>query len=164
MALDVVNAFNSANWSIIIKVLQNKGVPAYLRHIIHDYLNNKNLLYGKGKNRKITNKLGYGPHIGSAAAKARQIASALERILSNVRGARHDKRKIMASIVQNQLLYGAPVWAEAFVYKKNVNTLLSPQRKIALRTALAYRTVSTEAILVISGIISFNSTRKTKKL
>jgi hypothetical protein len=37
VALDVANAFNSANWDIIVKSLRNKGVPEYLRNIIRDY-------------------------------------------------------------------------------------------------------------------------------
>jgi hypothetical protein len=59
----------------------------------------------------------------------------------------------MASTVQNQLLYGAPIWAGAHVYEKNVNTLLESQRKIALRVAMVYRTVSTQAIMVVAGMV-----------
>lgn len=73
-------------------------------------------------------KLGYGSHIRYAAVKAGKTAGALERILPNVRGAKQDKRKIIASTVQNQLLYGAPIWAGALKFQNNINTLLGPQR------------------------------------
>jgi len=102
---------------------------------------------------ELSKKLGYGTHIQAAAVKVGKTASALQRILPNVRGTRQCKRKIMASMVQNQLLYGAPIWAGALVYEKNVNTLLGPQRKIALRVAMAYRMVSTQAIMVVAGMI-----------
>jgi len=277
VSLDVANAFNSANWDIIVKALRNKGVPEYLRNIIQDYLNNRYLIYGVGKKRKVTcgapqgsvlgptlwnimyddllqmdlntqrlgltghssaglvafaddvtltvtgrttdiledranealekvstwmkandlklavdktecvmltkkrgykepiftlngtivqpkesfrylgielsKILGYRTHIQAAAVKAGKTASALQRILPNVRGARQCKRRIMASTVQNQLLYGAQIWAGALRYENNVNTLLGPQRQMTLRVAMAYRTVSTQAIMVVAGMI-----------
>jgi len=277
VALDVANAFNSANWDIIVKALRNKGVPEYLRNVIQDYLNNIYLIYGEGKKLKVTcgvpqgsilgptlwnimyddllnmdlntqrlgltghssaelvafaddvaiivtgrttdiledranealekvstwmkandlklavdktecvmltkkrgykepiftlngnivqpkeslryleielsKKLGYGTHIQAAAVKAGKTANALQRILPNVRGARQCKRRIMASTVQNQLLYGAQIWAGALGYEINVSKLLGSQRQIALRVAMAYRTVSTQAIMVFTGMI-----------
>jgi len=38
-------------------------------------------------------------------------------------------------------------------HNNNVRTLEGPQRRIALRTVMAYRTVSSEAILVVAGMI-----------
>lgn len=100
---------------------------------------------------ELSKKHGYGSHIKYAAVKAGKTAGASERILPNVRGAKQYKRKIIPSTVQNQLLYGAPIWALKF--QKNINTLLGPQRKMALRIGMAYRTVSTPAILVVAGTI-----------
>ncbi|XP_025412438.1 uncharacterized protein LOC112684921 [Sipha flava] len=85
--------------------------------------------------------------------RAGKTANALERILPNMRGARQDKRKIIASTIQNQLLYGAPLWAGVLKFQNNINSLLEPQRKIALCIAMAYRMVSTPAILVVAGTI-----------
>jgi len=61
--------------------------------------------------------------------------------------------QIIASAFQNPLLYAAPIWAGAMKYERNVNTVLGPQRRIALRIAMAYRTVSTAAVMVVAGII-----------
>jgi len=85
--------------------------------------------------------------------KTGRTASAFKGILPNVRGARQDKKKILATTVQNQLLYGAPIWADALQFKNNVKMILGPQRKIALRIAMAYRTVSTSELMAVAGTI-----------
>lgn len=43
--LDIKNAFNSANWSEVIKALQKIGVPGYLLRIIGSYLSERVLKY-----------------------------------------------------------------------------------------------------------------------
>lgn len=96
---------------------------------------------------------GFRKHIEKAAAKASSTASNLARIMPNVGGASHKKRKIFGAIVYSQTLYAAPIWAHALEFDINKSTLLKPQRIIALRIAMGYRTVSTEAILVVAGII-----------
>lgn len=98
-------------------------------------------------------KLGYRHHIKTAAAKAGSTAAALGRILPNIGGASQRKRRLLATVVTNQLLYASPIWAGALVFKNNVETLEGPQRKVALRCVRAYRTVSTAAALVVSGLI-----------
>jgi len=99
---------------------------------------------------ELSKKLGYGSHIRLAADKAEKTASALERIWLNVRGVRQGKRKILASVVQNQLLYGAPIWVGALIFENYVNTLLGLQRKIDLRITMAYQTLLTSAIMVVA--------------
>lgn len=102
---------------------------------------------------ELSKKLVYGTHIRAAAAKEGKTANALEKILPNVRGARQGKRNVLALVVQNQLLYGAPIWTGSLTFENSVNTLLDSQRKMALRTAMVYRTVLTSAIMVFAGII-----------
>ncbi|CAI6362163.1 unnamed protein product [Macrosiphum euphorbiae] len=67
--------------------------------------------------------------------------------------------------LMSKLLYSALVWSVALVFKRNVRTILRPQKTIALRTEMAYRTVSTAAIMVAAGIIrahllAFERTRR----
>jgi len=45
IGLDVANAFNSLPWSVIAHELTERGVPLYLRRILHSYLNNRRLCY-----------------------------------------------------------------------------------------------------------------------
>lgn len=55
--------------------------------------------------------------------------------------------------MNNQLLYAALIWASAMAFENNIRMIEAPQRRIALRTVIAYRTVSTMAIQVIAGMI-----------
>jgi len=97
--------------------------------------------------------LGYRKHIEKASAKAVSTASSLARLMPNIGGATQLKRKLLATVVHSQLLYAAPIWANALEYEINVKTILRPQRTIALRVAMAYRTVSTQAIVVVAGFL-----------
>lgn len=46
VTLDVKNAFNTARWVDILDALEHRfGVPTYLRRVISDYLNNRELMY-----------------------------------------------------------------------------------------------------------------------
>lgn len=102
---------------------------------------------------EISRRLGFRHHIKRAAVKAGATAEALSRIMPNVRGPGPRARKLLATVVNNQLLYAAPIWAGALMFDCNIGVLEGPQRKIALRTAMAYRTVSTQAILVVAGML-----------
>lgn len=71
-------------------------------------------------------KLGFRHHIQTAVVKANKTADALGRILPNVRGVKQQKRKLLATVVNNQLLYVAPIWAGALAFANNVETLEGP--------------------------------------
>lgn len=45
ISIDVQNAFNSLPWDIIRNALRRKGFPKYLRRVIEDYLNNRQIEY-----------------------------------------------------------------------------------------------------------------------
>lgn len=46
IALDVVNAFNSARWDKIEEALYKKRLPDYMLRILRSYLSNRELLFG----------------------------------------------------------------------------------------------------------------------
>lgn len=71
--------------------------------------------------------------------------------MPNLGGPKQAKRGLLASVVVSQLLYASPVWCSSLVFRNHKNIILGPQRKVALRVARAYRTVSTIAILVVAG-------------
>ncbi|XP_015371180.1 PREDICTED: uncharacterized protein LOC107166867 [Diuraphis noxia] len=73
--------------------------------------------------------------------------------MPNVGGPAAEKRKLLTTVVHSQLLYAAPIWKSALMYECHKKKLFSPQRKMALRVASAYSTVSNTAIMVVTGII-----------
>lgn len=91
-------------------------------------------------------------HIEYASAKAGKAAQALARLMPNKGGATQKTRRVLGSVVQSILLYAAPVWAPALKYASHRGKLEAAQRKIALRVVGAYRTVATEALLMVAGI------------
>lgn len=97
--------------------------------------------------------LGFRAHVEAAAASAQVTATALSRLMPNIGGPRQKKRSLLATVVSSKLLYAAPIWGAAMAFNRNVTTLEKPQRAIAIRTVMAYRTVSTAAVLVIAGMI-----------
>ena len=51
------------------------------------------------------------------------------------------------------LLYGAPVWIEAMKYEYNRRKYIRVQRLMNIRMAKAYRTTSSEALCIVTGMI-----------
>lgn len=63
------------------------------------------------------------------------------------------KRVLLSGVVQSVLLYGAPVWYAVLEKKVYLNIVERLQRRIMLRVASAFRTVSTMALQVITATI-----------
>lgn len=107
--------------------------------------------------------LGFKKHIQTVVEKTVKTANALSKILPNVRGSKQRTRQLLASVVNSQLLYAAPVWESALEFNTNKTLLQRPQRTIALRVASAYRTISTPAIFVIAEIIPVHLIARERK-
>jgi len=58
---------------------------------------------------ELSSVLGFRKHIEEASNKATRTASALSRLMPNVGGPSHNKRKLLTSIVHSQLLYATPI-------------------------------------------------------
>ncbi|KAL4097640.1 hypothetical protein QTP88_022383 [Uroleucon formosanum] len=102
---------------------------------------------------EFSSKLGFGKHLECAAVKAKKTITSLSRLMPNIGGPKQRKRQLLMTVAQSQMLYAAPVWAPALRFEKNIRTLLSPQRLMAIRVACAYRTVSTNAINVVASML-----------
>lgn len=98
-------------------------------------------------------RLRYWEHIQMVCEKAAKVTGLISRLMGNVDGPRHSKRKLLMSTVNAILLYGAEVWAGAMKVKKYSKRMLAVQRRAALRVACSYRTVSTEGAMVVAGVI-----------
>ncbi|GBP94342.1 hypothetical protein EVAR_65488_1 [Eumeta japonica] len=119
-ALDIRNAFNSANWDCIMQALDEKNVPAYLRRLVVSYFTDRVLKYDT-KN---------GPK--------NDVTGGVPR--SSV-------------LVTSVLTYGISIWADALEKQDSWRKAGPIYRMSALRVASAFRTVSEEAVCVISGTL-----------
>ncbi|XP_018329835.1 uncharacterized protein LOC108740128 [Agrilus planipennis] len=63
--------------------------------------------------------------------------------------------KVYEGAVQSAMLCGAPIWGEGCKVKQG-RSLLSAQRILAVKAAAAYRTVSTDAAVVLGRILPFD--------
>jgi len=58
---------------------------------------------------ELSRKRGYKTHLETVAAKATNTAAALTRLMPNVGGPKQRKRQLLATVIENQLLYAAPI-------------------------------------------------------
>lgn len=92
-------------------------------------------------------------HIRKTAEKVAKTTVALAKLMPNVAGPSSGKRRVLATVAHSAMLYAAPIWQETLQMEKYRRMLLKEQRKLAIRIVSAYRTTSTEAVLVLAGII-----------
>lgn len=59
---------------------------------------------------------------------------------------------LLTTMIENQLLYAAPIRSPLLVFNRNVKTLQGPQRRMKLRVTCLYRTVSNYAALVVARL------------
>jgi hypothetical protein len=90
-------------------------------------------------------------HIKKTAERVDKTIATLTRIMPSEGGPSSEKRKILASVAESIILYGSVIWEPALKIKKYSDLLTRCQRKVVLRVILAYKTVSTAALLVIAG-------------
>lgn len=64
VTLDVTNAFNTARWDKIVEALNRKNTPAYLMRVIHNYLSERTLVYGKNGIRTLSCGVPQGSVLG----------------------------------------------------------------------------------------------------
>jgi RNA binding protein fox-1 len=69
----------------------------------------------------------------------------------NTGGAKSSRRRLLASVTQSIMLYGAPVWAK-HMGCKGWTEMGKSNRKIGIKVIAAYRTVSKSAVEVLSGM------------
>ena len=105
---------------------------------------------------QLDRRLSFGEHLQIAAAKVIECEANLARLMPNIGGPREAKRRLVASVVHSKLLYAAPVWTNALQNHAIQNKLFSAQRLVALRIVSAYRTISTNAVLVLASVPPIN--------
>lgn len=99
----------------------------------------------------IDTKLTFWEQIKRAADKAATVTTVLSRFMANTGGPRPGRRRLLMTVAQSVMLYGAEIWADALNVDKYRKRLAAVQRRGALRVACSYRTVSEPAVLVVRG-------------
>ncbi|KAI5696130.1 hypothetical protein M8J75_008590 [Diaphorina citri] len=72
-------------------------------------------------------------------------------------GASVNKRRLLNNVVESTILYASPVWGKSLQVARNRKKLEAVQRIMLLRICRTYRTVSTEALQVIAGVVPIDS-------
>ncbi|XP_065091473.1 uncharacterized protein LOC135712450 [Ochlerotatus camptorhynchus] len=106
----------------------------------------------------IDDRLNFNSHVEYACEKASKAINAIARIMPNNAGPSSSKRRLLASVSSSILRYGGPAWVPALETKQNQRKLSSTFRLMAMRVVSAYRTISSEAVCVIAGMIPIGIT------
>ncbi|CAH2228192.1 jg2997, partial [Pararge aegeria aegeria] len=101
---------------------------------------------------KLDSGLNFGLHIKSVCEKASRTSRALCKLLLNTKGPSDNKRRTLAMATQSIILYAAPVWEPAMTFALHRRRVLKAQRVLALRVCSAYKTISTDAALVLANL------------
>lgn len=99
----------------------------------------------------LDSRLTFADHLAHVEEKASAMARALSRLMPNLRGPSEVKRRLYAKTVESATLYGAPVWSDALAISRvGLRRLEKLQRAVAIRVISAYRTASTDAVLLLA--------------
>ncbi|KAK9727949.1 hypothetical protein QE152_g18909 [Popillia japonica] len=86
-------------------------------------------------------------HIQKTAEKAGKGLANLCRLMPNVGGLRERSRRMLCTVMESIIMYGASIWGKAVTKEVHRKALRSVQRKAAIRVVIsAYRTASTSAL------------------
>lgn len=95
----------------------------------------------------------FSDHFRYVEERANRVVRALNRLMPNLRGPDERRRRLFANVVLSVILYGAPVWGDVFAKKSCVQSgLYKLHRSVAQRVISAYRTVSSNAALLLARL------------
>jgi hypothetical protein len=124
------------------------------------YLNNKPLeqvIRMKYLGIIIDHKFRFQEHISYAAERCTKLIFSLSKMAKLSWGIKHAAiETIYKGAILPLLTYGAHVWIDAMKYKHNRQKYIRVQRLINIRMAKAYRTTSSEALCILTGMTPIN--------
>jgi hypothetical protein len=101
----------------------------------------------------IDSKFKFNEHIKYITDRCTKLINALSKSARISWGLKHEALKtIYDGGILPQLLYAAPVWIESINKECNKVKYVRVQRIISFRIAKAYRTISHEALCILTGI------------
>lgn len=91
------------------------------------YIKRVPIIEMKGKAIQITNAMTYlgivvdkdllfKDHVKKAAEKAHRVLTSLSRLMPNIGGPTESRRKLLLSVANSVMLYGAPAWSGMLEY------------------------------------------------
>ncbi|CAL1685118.1 unnamed protein product [Lasius platythorax] len=95
-------------------------------------------------------KWSFNDHFVYIKEKAGRVIRALNRLMPNLRGPDERRRRLFANVILSVILYGAPVWGDEVVSNRLQKVMGSLERSVAQRVISAYRTVSSNAALLLA--------------
>lgn len=98
-------------------------------------------------------RLNFKQQVEHVTAKASVVRASLARLMPNVGGPKQSRRLLLSSVVTSVLTYGISIWADTLEIQESWRKAGPVYRLSALRTASAFRTISEEAVCVISGTL-----------
>lgn len=93
--------------------------------------------------------LNFVEHTRMVTRRTDDATKRLTRIMPNTGGTKTHRRKLLVTVLQSIMLYSATVWSK-HMGKDGWTMLDRSNRKISLKVTAAYRTVSKEAVEIIS--------------
>jgi hypothetical protein len=107
------------------------------------------------------NKMTFKEHVNSIEAKCTKLIFSLSRSAKVSWGLQHKALKtIYTGGILPLVLYGAPAWKGVMDIKCYKTKLIRTQRLKNIRIARVYKTVSNEALCVITGLIPIHIKKK----
>ncbi|GBP79827.1 Putative 115 kDa protein in type-1 retrotransposable element R1DM [Eumeta japonica] len=99
-------------------------------------------------------RVNFKQQVEHVSAKSSAVRASLARLIPNVGGPKQSKRLLLSSVVTSVLTYGISIWSDVLEIQKSWRKAEPVYRLSALRVTGAFRTISEEAVCVISGILS----------
>jgi len=102
-------------------------------------------------------------HLRYAENKADGVVRALNRLMPNLRGPDERRRRLFANVVYSVILYSAPFWGDVLLTSRARFALRRLERSVAQRVISAYRTVSSNAALLLARMPPLRLLAPTRK-
>jgi len=101
----------------------------------------------------LDHKFRFNKHIIYAAEKSAKLIHSLSKAAKLIWGIKYEAIATMyKGAILPLLTYGATVWIEAMNYEHNRQKYIRVQRLINIRIAKAFRTTSSEAVCMLTGM------------
>lgn len=108
-------------------------------------------------------RLNFKQQVEHVTAKALTVVANLVRLMPNIGSPKQTKRLLLSSVVTSDLTYGLSIWTDALEIQESWRKACPVYRLSALRVASAFRTISEEAVCVISGTLPLKVLAKERR-